>query len=278
MQNTFFSRPPLGFLPRLFSATCTLVVAVALGSGAGMVTQAQAGEAGIKLDRAPMDKATDILALQRGAKLFVNYCLNCHGAQSMRFNRLKDIGLTDEQIKTNLLFTGEKVGELMTVAITRKDAKDWFGAAPPDLSVIARAKGSADGSGADWLYTYLRTFYRDASRETGWNNLVFNNVGMPHVLYEMQGEQRAVFAKVPDPHDQTKTKEVFEKFEITKPGAMNKLAFDNAMGDLTGFLVWMGEPDAAFRKQLGVLVLLFLGLLLLPCAWWLNHTYWKNLH
>ena len=107
---------------------------------------------------------------------------------------------------------------------------------------------------------------------------MFNNVGMPHVLYEMQGEQRAVFAKVPDPHDQIKTKEVFEKFEITKPGAMNKLAFDNAMGDLTGFLVWMGEPDAAFRKQLGVLVLLFLGLLLLPCAWWLNHTYWKNLH
>lgn len=272
MKNTTVSR----LITRL--ACLAIAAGMVLGISAGMSTAAAASEGGIKLDRAPMEKATDILALQRGAKLFVNYCLNCHGAQSMRFNRLKDIGLTDEQIKTNLLFTGEKVGELMTVAITRKDAKDWFGAAPPDLSVIARAKGSADGSGADWLYTYLRTFYRDSSRETGWNNLVFNNVGMPHVLYEMQGEQRAVFAKVPDPHDKAKTVEVFEKFEITKPGAMNKLAFDNAMGDLTGFLVWMGEPDAAFRKQLGVLVLIFLGLFLLPCAWWLNHSYWKNLH
>lgn len=276
MKNTFFS----GFITRPAARLRPLVLAgaVALGIGAGISTPALANEGGVTLDRAPMDKATDILALQRGAKLFVNYCLNCHGAQSMRFNRLKDIGLTEEQIKTNLLFTGEKVGELMTVSLTRKDAKEWFGAAPPDLSVIARAKGSDAGTGADWLYTYLRTFYRDSSRATGWNNLVFNNVGMPHVLYELQGEQRAVFAKVPDPHDKAKTIEVFEKFDITKPGTLNKLDYDKAVGDLTGFLVWMGEPDAAFRKQLGVLVLIFLGLFLLPCAWWLNHTYWKDLH
>ena len=250
----------------------SIITALSLCAGA------QAAESNVKLERAPGDRSTDVLALQRGAKLFVNYCLNCHGAQSMRYTKLRDIGLTDEQIKGNLLFTGEKVGELMTVSITRKDAKEWFGAAPPDLSVIARSRASGAGSGADWLYTYLRTFYRDSSRETGWNNIVFNNVGMPHVLWELQGEQRAKFAKVPDPHDKTKTVEVFEGFEITKPGTMNKLQYDNAMGDLVGFLVWMGEPDAAFRKQLGVLVLIFLGLFLLPCAWWLNSAFWKKIH
>jgi ubiquinol-cytochrome c reductase cytochrome c1 subunit len=251
---------------------------VSVAAVAALASPAVANESSVKLDHAPMGKATDVQALQRGAKLFVNYCLNCHSAQSMRYNRLKDIGLTDEQIKTNLLFTGEKVGEMMTVALTKKDAKEWFGAAPPDLSVIARSKGSGDGSGADWLYTYLRGFYRDASRETGWNNIAFHNVGMPHVLWDLQGEQRAIYAKVPDPHDKAKTIEQFEGFEITRPGKLNKLEYDNAVGDLVGFLVWMGEPDAAFRKQLGILVLIFLGVFMLPCAWLLNRAYWKDIH
>ena len=264
MKNTFIAR--------VFALT------VVGAMTAGLTAPAQANEGGFILDRAPIEKATDIQALQRGAKLFVNYCLNCHGAQSMRYNRLKDIGLTDEQIKGNLLFTAEKVGELMTVSLPRKDAKEWFGAAPPDLSVIARSRGSEAGSGADWLYTYLRTFYRDASRPTGWNNMVFPNVGMPHVFWELQGEQHAKFAKVSDAHDKTKTVEVFEGFELTKPGRLNKLDYDRSVGDLVGFLVWMGEPDAAFRKQLGILVMIFLGLFMLPCAWWLNRSYWKDLH
>ena len=256
-----------------------LNLTVILAALAAFATQpAIANEGGVKLDHAPMEKATDVQALQRGAKLFVNYCLNCHSAQSMRFNRLKDIGLTDQQIKSNLLFSGEKVGEMMNVSLTRKDAKEWFGAAPPDLSVIARSKSSESGTGADWLYTYLRSFYRDASRETGWNNTVFHNVGMPHVLWDLQGEQRAKFAKVPDPHDKSKTIEEFEGFEITKPGQLNKLDYDRSIGDLVGFLVWMGEPDAAFRKQLGVLVMVFLGVFLLPCAWLLNRAYWKDIH
>jgi ubiquinol-cytochrome c reductase cytochrome c1 subunit len=257
----------------------TRLLAVSLAAVATLsITPAVASEGSVKLDRAPAEKATDVQALQRGAKLFVNYCLNCHSAQSMRYNRLKDIGLTDEQIKANLLFTGDKVGEMMTVSMTKKDSKDWFGAAPPDLSVIARSKASGDGSGADWLYTYLRSFYRDPSRETGWNNTVFHNVGMPHVLWELQGEQRAKFAKVPDPHDKDKTIEQFEGFEITKPGRLSKLDYDRNIGDLVGFLVWMGEPDAAFRKQLGILVLVFLGVFLLPCAWLLNRAYWKDIH
>ena len=232
---------------------------------------------GYPLDRAP-DHSSDMQALQRGAKLFVNYCLNCHGAQSMRYNRLKDIGLTDEQIKSNLLLAGEKVGELMTTSLSRKDAKQWFGAAPPDLSVIARARASGDGSGADWIYTYLRTFYRDSSRESGWNNAVFANVGMPHVLHELQGEQRAKFVKEKDPHDQAKMVDKLEGFEIVKPGRMNRLEYDRAMADLTGFLVWMAEPVAAQRKQLGILVLIFIGLFLFPCAWLLNRSFWKDIH
>jgi ubiquinol-cytochrome c reductase cytochrome c1 subunit len=245
---------------------------------AAISSPAAASEGGIALDRAPADRFTDMQALQRGAKLFVNYCLNCHAAQSMRYNRLKDIGLTDQQIKDNLLFTADKVGEVMTTALTKKDGKEWFGAAPPDLSVLARARSSAAGSGADWLYTYLRTFYRDPSRETGWNNLAFANVGMPHVLYDLQGEQVAKFAKEKDPHDPAKTIEKFVGFEQVKPGKMSKVEYDSAIADLVGYLVWMSEPVAAQRKQLGIAVLIFLGVFMLPCAWMLNRAFWKDIH
>jgi len=255
----------------------TLLLALVAAVTTGAATAALANEEGLHLDHAP-DRSTNVQALQNGAKLFVNNCLNCHSAQSMRYNRLKDIGLTDEQIKGNLLFTGEKVGDMMTVAMTKKDAKEWFGAAPPDLSVIARAKSSEAGSGADWLYTYLRTFYRDDARPTGWNNIVFPNVGMPHVLYELQGEQRAVYVNEKDPHEAGKTVRKFEGFELEKAGKLSKLEYDSAVADLVGYLVWMGEPEAAHRKQLGILVLIFLGLFLLPCAWWLHHAYWKNIH
>jgi len=238
---------------------------------------AQANEEGVRLDRVE-DRSTNLPALQHGAKLFVNYCLNCHGAQAMRYNRLRDLGLTDEQIKESLLFTGDKVGDMMAVALTKNDGKAWFGAAPPDLSVIARSKSSEAGSGADWLYTYLRTFYRDDSRPTGWNNLVYPNVAMPHVLYELQGVQRPVFVNEKDEHEPGKTVRKLEGFEMEKPGKMSKLEYDVAVADLVGFLVWMGEPEAAHRKQLGMLVMIFLVLFMLPCAWWLKHAYWKNIH
>jgi ubiquinol-cytochrome c reductase cytochrome c1 subunit len=149
---------------------------------------ALAAGAELHLDKAP-DRGRDLPALQNGAKVFINYCLNCHSASYMRYNRLQDIGLTEQQIKDNLMFTQDKVGELMTIAMRRSESKQWFGAAPPDLTVIARARASEFGSGSDWLYTYLRGFYRDDSRPTGWNNTVFANVGMPHVLWELQGEQ-----------------------------------------------------------------------------------------
>lgn len=235
---------------------------------------ALANEGGFPLDRAP-DRSTDLVALQNGAKLFVNYCLNCHSATSMRYNRLRDIGLTDLQIKENLLFTGEKVGELMKTSLSAKDAKTWFGAVPPDLSVIARAKASSEGSGADWLYTYLRTYYKDDSRPTGWNNMLFPNVGMPHALWELQGVRSAKFEEVKDAHDASKTEHKFAGFETVSAGKLTALEYDHAVGDLVAYLQWMGEPAQNSRKAIGVWALLFMSLLAF-LAWRLNASYWKE--
>lgn len=229
---------------------------------------------GFPLDRAP-DRSTDMAALQNGAKLFVNYCLNCHSASAMRYNRLRDIGLTEDQIRNNLLFTGEKVGDLMKNTMTAKDAKAWFGAVPPDLSVIARAKASEAGSGPDWLYTYLRSYYKDDSRPTGWNNMVFPNVGMPHVLWELQGVRSAKFVEEKDPHDESKTEHKFEGFETVTPGKLTTIEYDNAVGDLVAYLQWMGEPAQSTRKRLGVWVVLFMAVLA-TLAWRLNASYWKE--
>ena len=229
-----------------------------------------ASSSSFPLDAAPK-RVNSEAALQNGSKLFVNYCLNCHGAVSMRYNRLRDIGLTDEQIKQNLLFSGEKVGDMMTVAISPKDAKAWFGAMPPDLSVIARAKG------ADYLYTYLRTFYKDDTKATGWNNMAFPSVGMPHVMWELQGVRTAKYAEEKDPHDATKTVHVFKGFEQVTPGKLNSQQFDDAMADLVAYLQWMGEPAQLDRKRLGVWVLMFLAVFTV-LAWGLNKSYWKDIH
>jgi ubiquinol-cytochrome c reductase cytochrome c1 subunit len=234
-----------------------------------------ASEGGMPLDQAP-DHTKDLAALQNGARLFVNYCLNCHSASSMRYSKLKDIGLTEEQIKGNLLFTSDKVGDMMTVSMAPKDAKAWFGATPPDLSVIARAKASELGSGPDWLYTYLRTFYKDDTRPTGWNNLVFPNVGMPHALWELQGVRAARFEDEKDPHDEGKVVHKFAGFEQVTPGKLTALEYDTSVADLVSFMTWMAEPVQNTRKQLGVWVLLFLGIFMV-ITWRLNASYWKDI-
>jgi ubiquinol-cytochrome c reductase cytochrome c1 subunit len=234
---------------------------------------AHAAEGGVAWDRFPTDKLTDRAALQHGAKLFVNYCLSCHSAAYMRFNRMEDIGLTPEQIKANLLFTTDKVGETMKATLDPKLAKEWFGATPPDLSVIARSRASSNGSGADYLYTYLRTYYRDPAKPTGWNNLAFPNVGMPHVLWELQGERRPLYEKRTE---HGRSVEVFTGgWEQVKPGTLNPRAYDDAVADLVAFLQWMGEPAQKTRVQIGVWVLMFLGVFTV-IAWFLNAAYWKD--
>jgi ubiquinol-cytochrome c reductase cytochrome c1 subunit len=253
-----------------------LTVFAIFASLSGLSTSALANTDGPAWDKFPKERITDMAALQNGAKLFVNYCLNCHSAAFMRYNRMRDLELTDDQIKKNLLFASEKVGDLMTVSLAAKDAKEWFGAQPPDLSVIARSRAGANGSGADYLYTYLRGFYRDETRPTGWNNLVFPSVGMPHVLWELQGEQRAVYSEMKDPHDPAKTTHVFKGFEQTKPGSLSKGDYDIAMADLVAYLQWMGEPGQNQRVRLGVWVLLFLSIFTV-IAWRLNASYWKDI-
>jgi len=248
----------------------TLLTSLALMTGA----QASGGET-FPLDKFPQERLTNLAALQNGAKLFVNYCLNCHSAAFMRYNRLKDIGLTEEQIKANLLFATEKVGETMVVSLNPKDAKAWFGATPPDLTLVARSRASHSGTGPDYLYTYLRTFYRDDTRPTGWNNLVFPNVGMPHVLWELQGQQRAVFRDIPDAHDPKKVTHVFKGLEPITPGTLTPAQYNEAVADLVAYLKWMSEPNQADRIRLGVWVLLFLSVFTV-IAWRLNASFWKD--
>jgi ubiquinol-cytochrome c reductase cytochrome c1 subunit len=232
-----------------------------------------ANEGGFALDRAP--ERTDIASLQNGAKLFVNYCLNCHSASAMRYNRLRDLGLSEDQIKNNLLFSGEKVGDMMTIAMRPGDAKTWFGAVPPDLSVIARARASGAGSGADYLYTYLRTFYKDDTRPTGWNNMVVPNVAMPHVLWQLQGVRTAKMVEEPDPHEHGKMVHRFAGFEQVTPGALSQQEFDTQVADLVAYMEWMAEPARDLRKRLGAVVVLFLSLFAF-LAWRLNASYWKD--
>ena len=219
-----------------------------------IVKLAIANEASIGVT-APID-ATNYASLQRGARTFVNNCLNCHGANYMRYNRLKDIGLTEAQIKDNLLFAGEKVGDTMKVAMNPKDAKKWFGVAPPDLSVEVRARG------ADWVYAYLRGFYRDSTTTTGWNNTVYDKVAMPHVLYELQGEQMM--------NHET------HQLELVKPGKLSPEEYNSFVGDLTNFMAYMAEPAKQQRQHLGLWALLFLGLLLV-LAKKLKNEYWKDI-
>ena len=250
----------------------TLVILAWLGFAATV----SASEGGIAWDRFPKERMTNVTALQNGAKLFVNYCLNCHSAGYMRFNRLRDLGLSEDQIRKNLLFTTEKVGETMKVAIDPKQAKEWFGALPPDLTVIARSRADiGKGSGADYLYTYLRSYYRDPEKATGWNNLAFPNVGMPHALWELQGQRSAKFAEVKDAHDASKSVHRFDGYVPVTAGKLSAHEYDEAVADLVAYLQWMGEPSQGQRVRLGVWVLIYLGLFTV-IAWRLNASYWKD--
>ncbi len=198
----------------------------------------------VALDATPAAKLKDKTAMQNGAKIFVNNCMGCHGISAMRWSRLSDIGFTEEQIKA-LMPAGVKAGDYMRTSMNRNDAKEWFGAAPPDLSLTARSRSSHSGTGTDWIYTFLRTYYEDPTRPTGWNNKTFVGVGMPHVLWEMQ-----------------KTKSPAE--------------FDSTVGDIAAFLNYVSEPAQFSRKSAGIVVMIFLAIFFV-LAWRLNKAYWKNI-
>jgi ubiquinol-cytochrome c reductase cytochrome c1 subunit len=226
---------------------------------------------------APLDKVyvnlSDRGSLQRGARMFVNYCLSCHSASYMRYTRLStDLGISEELVEENLLFAGDKIGDLMITTMPKDAAKKWFGVVPPDLTVIARAHKP------DWLYTYLRSFYLDESTPSGWNNTLFPNVAMPHVLYELQGVQ------APKKHDEGSAQKddhgqggASDRFELVKAGALSPEQFDDAVRDLVNFLVYMGEPAKLERYNIGVFVILFL-IALTVLLYFLKKEYWKDVH
>ncbi|MCB8745850.1 cytochrome c1 [Rhodoferax sp. U2-2l] len=247
-------------------------VVLGLSLASGLSLSALANTGGPAWDKAP-NRITDQTALQNGAKTFATYCLNCHGAEYMRYNRLQDIGFTLDQIKNELVLTDAKVGDTMKAPFSAKEGKAWFGNNPPDLSVIARSRAGANGTGADYLYTYMRSFYRDPVSQTGWNNIVFPNVGMPHVFWELQGDRKAIYEEV-EAHGQ-KT-HVFKGFEQVTPGTMSAEQYDQMVGDLVNYLQWMGEPVQNTRRTMGIWVLIFLAGLTVV-TWRLNKSYWKDI-
>lgn len=246
-------------------------ILLGLALSLGLIAAATAAGPAVTLDKAPK-RTNDMAALQNGAKLFVNYCLSCHSAAFMRYNRLRDIGLTDKQIAENLTFTTDKIGDTMKASIDPKQAKAWFGANPPDLTLVARSRSSSAGTGADYIYTLLRTYYRDPQKPTGWNNKTFPNIGMPHPLWELQGEQRPVYQKVESHGHEV---EVVKGWEQVKPGKLSQAEYDQNVGDLVAYLQWMAEPAQNSRVRIGVWVLIFLAAFTVV-AWRLNAAYWKD--
>ena len=228
-----------------------------------------ASGAGPHLDAADIDLG-DQASLQRGAKYFANYCLSCHSAKFQRYNRMaKDLGLTEQEVTDNLMFTTDKIGDTMNIAMTEEQGTAWFGNPPPDLSVLIRARGE------DYIYTYLRSFYLDDKRPFGVNNTVFPDVGMPHVLWELQGTQKAVYKMEKDAAGHEV--EVFDRLEPVTPGLLSAEEYDQVARDLTAFLSYVGEPIQMERKRLGVWVLLFIAVFFVV-AYLLKKEYWKDIH
>jgi ubiquinol-cytochrome c reductase cytochrome c1 subunit len=223
-----------------------------------------AAEGGARLDQSPHNPR-DLVSVQAGARTYVNYCLGCHSMQYMRYSSLAELGLSVGQIKDNLMFTAEKVGEPIKIAFNPKEAKSWFGVAPPDLSVVARSRG------ADWLYTYLRSFYRDSKTVTGWNNAVFPNVGMPHALWTLQG-QRAL--EVVEPKEGHEGPVQYKWSEVSK-GTQTPAEYDATVRDLVNFLVYVGEPSGVDRRPIGIVVLFALGVLFV-LTYLVKKEYWKD--
>ena len=257
---------------------------------AGLILFAVAGAAlaseGVRLVHAPSNRL-DVESLQRGARNFVNYCLNCHSAQYMRYNRLTDLGLSEKQIQENLMFASDKIGSTMTVAMTRADAAAWFAAAPPDLTVEARVRGR------DWLYSYLLAFYRDEKTPTGWNNLVFPNVVMPHVLWNLSGEQQIV-EKEFENLDKAEAAEIaaegltlvepalggkyiVKTLATGTPGTLSSVEYKTFVADLVNYLDYMSEPVKNERINIGLIVLIYLGVLF-GLVYALKRDYWAELH
>jgi len=243
--------------------TKLLVLAAALAAPVA----AFAAGGGAHYEAANVD-ITNKQSLQRGAANFVNYCLGCHSAQYVRYNRMAaDLGLTEQQLIDNLMFTAESPHQTMRIGINAQDAKRWFGVVPPDLSLIARSRGT------DYIYTFLRSFYADPAKASGWNNTVLPGTAMPHVLWELQGVQEAVWAG--EPNAQGDVSHEFKEFELATPGKMTAEEYDAFVRDTVAFLEYIGEPAQLKRRSLGFPVIAFLVFFTI-LAYALKKEYWKD--
>ncbi|HSN00002.1 MAG TPA: cytochrome c1, partial [Rudaea sp.] len=212
-------------------------------------------------------RVTNIASLQSGARTFFNYCSGCHSLKYMRYSRIaQDLQLTDDEVLKDFATAGAKIGDLAVSAMPEEQAAQWFGKAPPDLSLEVRAKG------ADWVYTYLKSFYVDPSRPTGWNNTLFPNVSMPFPLWELQGVQAPVYAPA-----KAGAEPAVEKLDLSTPGKLTPAEYDDTVRDLTAFLEYASEPAALQRHAIGVWVLFYLAFFTL-LAYLLKHEYWKDVH
>ncbi len=292
-------------LPAIFSATFCGLLAVTL-----FTLGADAAAAEVHLDRWPSERANDPAALQHGARLFVTNCLNCHSARLMRWNKLEEIGLDATQIKSQLIYGNQRIGDMMTIAMLPRDATKWFGKAPPDLSTIIRANSTVEHNGADYVYTLLRSFYRDRSTSTGWNNAVFHNIAMPNVFWQMQGPRIATIVRVErNEHagespaklkpgqtampwvrvrsvydaqgDVQSTETGLSTGEESKSARFQPLeparaeATDNNIADIVAFLNWMSEPKKTERIHVGFWAMGYLVVFFL-IARWLNNVFWRD--
>jgi ubiquinol-cytochrome c reductase cytochrome c1 subunit len=244
------------------------LAALAAAASFAVVGTSFAAGGDLHLEKANNDVA-NTASLQRGARNVVNYCYGCHSAQYVRFNRVAtDLGLTEEQLQENLMFTGERPSDLMKNAMPTKDAERWFGRTPPDLSLIARAKGT------DYLYTFLKSFYIDPSRATGMNNTVLPGASMPHVLWELQGVQRKVEVGKADAHGDIDKQHT--GFELVTKGKLSAEEYDQFVRDTVNFLDYIGEPMQMQRRKLGAGVLMFL-LVFFGFTYYLKKEYWKDI-
>jgi ubiquinol-cytochrome c reductase cytochrome c1 subunit len=235
-----------------------------------LISQVHANSNGIHLEAANINPA-DKQSLRRGANLFVDYCIGCHSLSFMRYNRIaKDLDMAESETYDQLIFTGAKFADQMRNAMRSDDARRWFGTQPPDLSVIARSRS------IDWIYTYLRSFYRDPSRPWGVNNAVYKDVAMPHVLWELQGLQERVETGA-QTTDSGVVAEPQPGFILAQAGKQKPEQFDNTVRDIVNFLHYVAEPTKARRHQLGKWVLGFL-LLLFIVVYLLKKEYWKDIH
>jgi ubiquinol-cytochrome c reductase cytochrome c1 subunit len=263
---------------------------------------ASAASENLVLDEWPEARMNNLASLQNGARMFANYCVGCHSATLVRWNRLNQIGLDDRNIKEFLIFGNQKVGDTIRIAATPAQQKAWFGKTPPDLSVIVRARTSFDYKGTDYIYTMLRGYYRDATSPTGWNNVASPNIAMPHVLWEEQGPRETVIEQIHAHRDEKtghggflKTVTVYDPngvatvqpaqattagqegtaraFKPLDPAKARQ--FDSDVADLVAFLAFITDPSATSRVRIGVWVMIFLGIFTV-LAWRLNSVYWKD--